>query len=355
MNNNKMIYRAVVLLFFSFVLLIAGCNGSQNSESLTISGQTMGTTYTVVVLDDGNLLESEALRVEIETVLNDVNARMSNWDENSEISRFNTRTDTTPVKISRELARVMAAANEVHSKSAGKFDVTLGPLIELWGFGPRKPDDPLPPANAIAAMRERVGQAELIRLDLPDAMMAKLRSDVSIDLSAIAKGYGIDAIVSKLMELGYKNHLVEIGGDLRATGINTRSVPWRVGIENPQTGAREIKRIVALNDQSLATSGDYRNYVEVDGVRYSHIIDPSTGRPITHRTTSVSVVARDAMTADAWATALLVLGEEKGLETADTYGIAAYFISRTVVESGSGFVIRTSSKFDQIFAVQQDR
>ncbi|MEM7214502.1 MAG: FAD:protein FMN transferase [Pseudomonadota bacterium] len=306
----------------------------------------MGTTYNIVVVDESAQLDSAKLQSEIETVLAKVNSQMSNWDPESEISRFNAIAETMPVQLSVELATVMAKAQEVHEKSDGMFDITTGPLIELWGFGPRDPEDAVPSQYEIERAMERVGQTSKLRLDFGAGSITKNHTDIEVNLSAIAKGYGIDAVASRLSELGFQNHLVEIGGDLRATGKNSRSEPWRVGIEKPQADSRAVKRVVVLSDMGMATSGDYRNFVEFGGVRYSHIIDPSTGYPITHRTTSVSVVAEDAMTADAWATALLVLGNRKGLEIANEHRIAAYFISRGFVVSETEFVIEKSEAFE---------
>ncbi|MEM9331941.1 MAG: FAD:protein FMN transferase [Pseudomonadota bacterium] len=308
----------------------------------------MGTTYNITVITENSEIDNKKLASTVELVLADVNAKMSNWVSSSEISKLNKLRTTDPIPISRELAYVMAQANEVHEKSGGKFDVTLGPLIELWGFGTRKPEDPIPSQAEITNALALVGQTKNLKLDKKTFTISKSRPEISTNLSAIAKGYGIDAVADRLIEIGFEDYLVEIGGDLRAAGKNQFGKPWRIGIEKPEIGSRQIKQIVALNDSGMATSGDYNNFTEVDGKRYSHIIDPSSGRPINHRTTSVTVVSSNATKADAWATALLVLGNEKGLKIADRNGIAAYFISHASDTQKGQYVINTSKAIESI-------
>ncbi|MEM7290600.1 MAG: FAD:protein FMN transferase [Pseudomonadota bacterium] len=340
--------KSVAFVCLFACLQLAGCDWFAKPDAVTLSGQTMGTTYTVVVAGLESEPDVERLRGEIEATLADVNSKMSNWDASSEISRFNASAEIAPMKISADLATVMEAAVEVNRKSNGKFDVTLAPLIELWGFGPHKPDDPIPSDETISDALGRVGQERLLFLDTRGSLLEKARGDVEINLSALAKGFGIDMMAERLLALGFENHLVDIGGDLRSTGKNERGEAWRIGIERPEAGARNIKRIVSLDNMSMATSGDYRNFIEKDGVRYSHIIDPSTGRPISHWTTSVSVIADDAMMADAWATALLVLGSKDGVRIANDNGIAAYFISRDRDLDGEKYVVTSSEAFEQL-------
>ncbi|MCL4138013.1 UNVERIFIED_CONTAM: hypothetical protein GTU68_064379 [Idotea baltica] len=248
----------------------------------------MGTTYNITAI--GAELDEGALSTAVEESLAAVNASMSNWDPNSEVSVFSATADTAPVPISPEFATVMSAANLVHEKSGGRFDVTLGPLIELWGFGPRKPDDPVPSDGAIAEALTQVGQAKLLVLNAAAGTMAKSDPAVGINLGAIAKGYGVDAVAEVLQGFGSKDYMVEIGGDLVTSGTNDQREPWRIGIEKPEIGAQGVELILPISDLGLATSGDYRNFFEHDGVRLSHILDPVTGRPIIHNTTSVTVV-----------------------------------------------------------------
>ncbi|MCL6284960.1 FAD:protein FMN transferase [Ruegeria sp. 2012CJ41-6] len=329
---------------------LAGCLFDEDPEVLRLSGETMGTTYNITAV--GTDLDGDAMAAAVTDSLASINAKMSNWDPNSEVSVFSASADTQAVAVSPELASVMAAANEVHTQSMGRFDVTLGPLIELWGFGPRKPEDPVPGDDAIAAALAHVGQDRLLALDEDAGTLSKSDAAVGINLGAIAKGYGVDAVAAALAGFGVENYMVEIGGDLVTRGENDKGETWRIGIERPDANVQTVELIVPVSDRGLATSGDYRNFFEQDGVRYSHIIDPTTGHPITHRTTSVTVVANDAMMADAWATALLVLGAEDGLKLADENNLAAFFISQAAQDGVEPYIVQQSSAFAAILAGQ---
>ena len=323
--------------------LVSGCLFDKEPEVVRLSGETMGTTFNITAI--GIDVDEDALGTAVQETLADVNAKMSNWDPNSEVSTFSASTSTEPTEVSAEFAHVIAAANEVHEKSGGTFDVTLGPLIELWGFGPRKPEDPVPSDTDIQAALDSVGQDRLLTLDAENRTIAKSEPGVGINLSAIAKGYGIDAVAATLREAGIENYMVEIGGDLVTKGQNDKGEAWRIGIEKPEAGAQNLQLIVQLDNLGMATSGDYKNYFEQDGVRYSHIIDATTGRPITHRTTSVTVLAENAMMADAWATAMLALGQEKGLQLAEENKLAVYFISRDVTGGDDAYITVHSTAF----------
>lgn len=322
---------------------LTGCLFDKEPEVVRLSGETMGTTFNITAI--GVDLDEAALATAVEETLAQVNAKMSNWDPNSEVSTFSASTSTDPVAVSEEFALVLAAANDVHGKTGGTFDVTLGPLIELWGFGPRKPEDPVPSDEDIETALGGVGQARLLTLDSAAGTLAKSDPAVGINLSAIAKGYGIDAVAGTLRKAGIEDYLVEIGGDLVAKGQNDKGEAWQIGIEKPEAGSQTVQLIVPLNDRGMASSGDYKNFFEQDGVRYSHIIDPVTGRPITHRTTSVTVLAENAMMADAWATAMLALGQEKGLALAEQHKLAVYFISRDVTGGDDAYITVHSSAF----------
>lgn len=327
------------------VLALAGCLFDDDPVVVRLSGETMGTTYNVTAIGDD--LSTEQLDAAVAETLVAVNAKMSNWDPASEVSTFSASAEIAAVAISSELATVMAAANQVHAQSEGRFDVTLGPLIDLWGFGPRKPEDPVPSDDAIAQALSSVGQARLLDLDAQAPTLAKADPAVGINLGAIAKGYGVDAVAETLQGFGIENYMVEIGGDLVTAGTNDKNEPWRIGIEKPETGAQAVQLVVPISDQGLATSGDYRNFFEHDGVRYSHILDPVTGRPITHNTTSVTVIAESAMLADAWATAMLVLGAETGSKVAETHKIAVFFISRDVTSGEEMYITTQSTAFSE--------
>lgn len=325
------------------VLLLTACRFGDDQDVVRLSGVTMGTAYNITAI--GTDLDQSALAAGVEDRLAAVNTSMSNWDPNSEVSRFSASHDTAPMGISGGFAEVMAAAAQVNEQSKGRFDVTLGPLIELWGFGPRKPGDPVPSDAAIARALAHVGQARLLSLDIAAGTLAKSDADVGVNLGAIAKGYGVDAVAATLRAAGVENYMVEIGGDLVTRGTNPEGEAWRIGIETPTPGARSVQLVVPISNRGMATSGDYRNFFEIDGARYSHVLDPTTGRPIIHRTTSVTVAAENAMLADAWATAMLVLGQEDGLKIAEAHNLAVFFISRDASAAQEAYITSQSSAF----------
>lgn len=313
-------------------------------------GSTMGTYYRVQVPDEdraaasGDGLSQErrkALQAAIETELDNVNARMSTWWEDSELSRFNRHRDDSPFALSSATFEVLQAALEVSERTGGAFDVTVGPLVDAWGFGAE--DTPPPTAEAIAELRARVGY-EKLTLDASARTAAKSRPDLRCDLSGIAKGYAVDRVAEKLTSLGVSAAWVEVGGEVRAVGSRAPGKPWRLGIERPQLAPGAIQRIVPMTGMAVATSGDYRNYREIGGERFSHLIDPRTGWPIRHRLASVSVFHPRCMIADALATALMVLGEDEGYELAEREGLPVFFLVRSA-DAGGGFVERGTPAF----------
>ncbi len=336
--------RALSLLV---VLCLAACLPADDRDVLRLSGQTMGTHYNIIAIGDD--LDAETLVARVETVLESVDSSMSNWNPTSEIAQFSALQDTAPQGISEALAHVMDSAARVHAQSGGMFDVTLGPLIELWGFGARDVEDPLPSEAAIADALRRVGQARLLTLDRDAATLAKALPDVEVNVAAIAKGYGIDALAEALRDQGIEDFMVEIGGDLVTSGHNGEGQPWRIGIETPEPGSQSsVQRVISVSGLGMASSGDYRNFFERNGRRYSHLLDPTTGRPVTHATTSATVLADNAMMADAWATAMLVLGHERGMAVAERHGVAVFFISRDRQADAQSYILEESSAFSAL-------
>jgi thiamine biosynthesis lipoprotein len=296
---------------------------------VSFSGTTMGTTFDVKVASEQ--LGPDAQRevsAAIAATLDAVNAAMSTWDPSSELSRLNASDRVgEPFPVSAHTLEVLSAAAEIGRISGGAFDVTVGPLMDAWGFGSDSYQLRRPAPEELAALRAHVGQA-LLTLDQEAGTVSKGHRDVTIDVSAIAKGHGVDRIAEALEALGYRSYLVEIGGELRAAGRKLDGTPWRVAIERPESDARAIHQIVTLEDRALATSGDYRNFYLDGDERFSHAMDPRTGAPVRHRLASVSVLHPSAMYADAWATALNVLGPEAGYALAVRQGLPAYFIER---------------------------
>ena len=286
----------------------------------------MGTTYTVKVRPVPTSIELDELHANIEHILAEVNSTMSTYDPGSELSRLNRNPSTDWVDISDGLLVVLQAALVTSELTGGVFDVTVGPLVNLWGFGPDMKEDDVPSDAAIADAMVRTGYRRIHLRDSPPAVK-KERSDIYIDLSAIAKGYAVDRVADYLGSLGIANYLVEIGGELRGKGLNPEDKPWSIAIEKPVPGERTVERVIHITDQGMATSGNYRNFFEKDGRRYAHIIDPRTGKPIAHELASVSVVSDSCMNADAMATALLALGPEAGFALAEQQGLAVFFIT----------------------------
>lgn len=297
------------------------------ANELVFTGRTMGTAFTVkIVVPQGRDFDEDEVSAAIRGTVDDVDSRMSTYRDDSELSRFND-SGSDPVEISPALAEVLTEAARVSELSGGAFDITVGPLVDVWGFGPEQVTGP-PDEATIERLLEDHGYTHL-ELDAGDLTVRKDNPRLRCDLSAIAKGYAVDRVALRLVEYGFDSFMVEIGGEVRAAGRNAAGRSWRIGIERPDAGGGQIWASVALENAAMATSGDYRNYYERDGVRISHTIDPRTGRPITHSLTSVSVIHPSCMTADAMATALNVLGPEEGRELVEREGIAAFFIVRT--------------------------
>lgn len=318
--------RRWLLAFTGLILLCALAACGERYSPLQLSGQSMGTSWHVTVVPGPATPTPAALQQGIEAELEAVNRSMSTYREDSEISRFNATGIDQWFELSPELYTVLSAAMAIGWQSDGAYDVTVGPLVDLWGFGPPGPVAAAPSDDAVTAVLERVGQDQL-RLDGEGRRLLK-RVPVSLDLSSIAKGYGVDRVAQWLGSQGVERYLVEVGGEMRLAGLSARGDPWRIAIERPESGDRAVEQAIRLTDVGVATSGDYRNFFEVEGKRYSHSIDPRRGYPVAHDLVSVTVVHPSSMMADGWATALVVLGYEKAMAVAQEQGLAVYFIRR---------------------------
>lgn len=295
---------------------------------MELQGATMGTLYSVQVADLPSGVERQELKERIDAELDSVDSLMSTYRDDSELSGFNRSRTTDWFPVSPALAAVVQEALRTSRVSDGAFDATVGPLVNLWGFGPDAGTDTRPTDAEIAQTKTRVGYHKLSVLSDPPALK-KAAPTLYLDLSAIAKGYGVDRLAELLDGIGIPDYLIEIGGELRGRGYNGQGLPWRIAVERPDPRKRVVHGILTLRDGAMATSGDYRNFFEQDGEHYSHIIDPKTGRPVTHKLASVTVLAPRAVPADALATAFLVLGPQAGLTLAESLGIPALFILRT--------------------------
>lgn len=317
----------VSALFALALAALAGCSFQDEKKVWEISGGVFGTTYhiSVVMPDDPERLQ--ALADGIEAAMQEVDMTMSTWKPDSELSRFNSLENQNDwVRVSDSLYTVLNKAQEISRLSDGAFDITVGPVVNLWGFGPEARPEEVPPDDLLAERLSQVGFERLMLRESPKSIRA--RGHLYLDLSAIAKGYGVDVVARYLDEQQVTSYLVEIGGEVRVSGKKPNGDSWRLAIEQPVSGKRAVNRIVAMSDGAMATSGDYRNYYESEGRRYSHTINPETGRPIRHNLASVSVIAEDCMTADALATAFTVMGREKAEALATRENIPAYFIVR---------------------------
>lgn len=325
-----------LLLVATLLALLAGCRES-GPEEHRFQGPIFGTGYHVTVFADLSESEYQALDAGILAELERVDELMSTYRDDSELSRFNRAPVGVPFFLSPATAEVVNEALRIARLSDGAFDVTVGPAVNLWGFGPEGRPEQVPDAATLAAALARV---DVHALRLEDGRLTKTKP-VYVDLSGIAKGYATDRVADHLAAQGTENYLIEVGGEIRTHGEKPSGAPWRIAVEKPVSSERSVQRIVDLGDAAVATSGDYRNYFEAGGVRYSHTIDPRTGKPITNRVASVTVISQRSATADALATAFTVMGADAGLKLAERENIAVYFI----VRSDEGFEIRMSPAF----------
>lgn len=308
----------------------------------------MGGTFSVKVVTDQDELDrtgvgdvDRALRA----TLDRIDRLVSTWDPDSELSRFNRSTSLQPFPVSLETFETLRWSVDVGALTGGALDVTIGPLVDAWGFGPGGPRNVLPTSEEIARLREAIGPGR-IELNPASLTVRKIRPDVRCDLSSVVPGYAADRLWMELADRGFTDFLVDVGGEVRTRGRNETGVPWQVAIERPEPQGHAVQRLVAISDLAITTAGDYRKYREVDGQRVAHILDPRTGRPLTHRLASVTVIDTLAVRADAFDTALMVLGPDEGMALATRLDLAALFIERT----GNGFSERATPRFEEIAA-----
>ncbi|MGM3173072.1 FAD:protein FMN transferase ApbE [Dickeya lacustris] len=317
---------------FAFIGLLSACKPATTevSRPLTVfEGKTMGTFYSVKI--SGELpVQSAQLQHDIDAVLEQANNDISTYRSESVLSRFNRYSGSEPQPIPSGMADIILAAQRIGRATGGAMDITVGPLVNLWGFGPQKQPVTIPTQAQIDEARRKVGlehlrlisthQGEWLQKDLPD---------LYVDLSTLGEGYGADVLAQLMTRNGISHYLVSVGGAISSRGVNGQGQPWRVAIQKPTDKENAIQAAVDLQGYGISTSGSYRNYFEQDGKRYSHVIDPATGRPITHQLVSATVIARTALEADGWDTGLMVLGPEKALELAKQQGLAVYLITKT--------------------------
>ena len=316
-----------------FILLLGCISCSNQPSQIELSGFTMGTTYNIKIIPEkDSILSTKLIKQNIDSVLISVNYQMSTYLFDSEITQFNNHESTTSFTVSNDFSLVVERALHWSKLTDGAFDITIVPLLYLWGFGPGQASelgDIFPEEHAVQKRRTHVGYE---KLTTNKYYLQKKDPFIKIDLNAIAKGFGVDAVYSFLESIGMNNIMVEIGGEVRTKGENRKNEPWMIAVETPDlesAGSKTISWALPLESKAMATSGDYRNYYEIDGIRYSHEIDPRTGYPAQTGVASATVVATNCMDADALATALIIMGAESGLQFIEKLdGVEAFLILR---------------------------
>jgi thiamine biosynthesis lipoprotein len=306
----------------------------------------MGGTYSVKIITPKNELETPGLHDvdrALRSTLDRIEGLMSTWDRDSELSRFNRSTSLQPFPVSSETVDVFKWSMDVGILTGGALDVTIGPLVDAWGFGPSGPRNAAPTNEEIARLREAIGP-DRIELNPAALTVRKTRPDVRCDLSSVVPGYAADRLSTELSNRGFTDFLVDVGGEVRTRGRNETGAAWQVAIERPEPQSDAIQRLVPISNLAITTAGDYRKYREVDGQRVTHILDPRTGRPVVHRLASVTVIDELAVRADAFDTALMVLGADEGMALARKLDLAVLFVERT----NEGFSERMSPRFEKI-------
>ena len=321
----------MALRFLLLLLPVLAACGEQRLPQMELAGTALGTTFRVAIVEPAATLDAAGLEAEILATLDRIDQLASTWRSDSELSAFNQAQTTDWVDVTAGFCTALADALSISRLTGGAFDVTVGPLVNLWGFGPDGATTETPPDDAIAAALANVG-FDKVGTDCSNGRVRKDPAAVYVDLSGWAKGHAVDALAILLDANGADNYLVEIGGEIRVSGHNSEQRKWAVAIEAPSTSRRAQQAVIRVSDTSVATSGDYRNYFEHDGNSYSHTIDPRTGRPVTHELAAVTVVHPENAFADAMATGLLVLGPEAGPALAEDLGVAAYFLVRRPTE-----------------------
>jgi thiamine biosynthesis lipoprotein len=319
MNSRARLPAALATAFF----LVACQPSGQETE---LSGTAQGTTYHIKMVLDGLDVKPEELRKGVEDTFADIDVKLSNYRQDSEISRLNREKSTEWLPVSKEIAEIVAISKTVHAQSGGCLDLTIKPLFDLWGFS--RHETKVPAQADIDRVLVHVGMDKVL-LDEAGLRIRKTDPDIGIDLSAVAQGYSVGAIARLLEANGIQNYMAEIGGEMKVKGRKANGEEWRIAIEKPTPFSREVQKIIAIhqvNGEAVMTSGTYRNFFEEGGKTYSHILNPKTGKPVDHNLLSVTVLHDDPTWADAWDTALLCQGEEEGMKTADANQLRALFI-----------------------------
>lgn len=325
-----MFKRRLLLTLKSTLLLalftLAACSNQQDQQPVRLQGQIFGSFWLATLPDTWTAEQIKLLEAGIEGELQKVDLSMSTYKPESELNQLNEAPLGEWFTVSDELFEVLNLSQAVAATSQGAFDVTLGGLVNLWSFGPEARPETIPEAELLNERLSVIGY-QYLELDKEQTAARRLRNSY-IDLSGVAKGYAVDKVAEWLEQQGVENYLVNIGGEIIVGGERSEGKPWRIGVEVPDAKLQTIHHVVPLTNESVATSGDYRNYYEVDGRRMSHTLDPKTGWPVNHQLTSVTVIHPSNAVADAWATAFMVLGTEASLNLANQENIKVLLISK---------------------------
>ena len=323
-------------------VLLAGC-GEKIEE---FGGPTMGSHYSLKYVAGEGTPEPAALKAEVEGLLAEVDQQMSTWRADSDLSEFNRLPAGSCRAMPAPVLELVRFGERLSADSDGAFDLTLEPLLDLWGFGPQSRGQQVPDAAAIADVLQRIG---LQHVRIEGEQLCK-DIDLQLEFNSIAAGYAVDQVSAYLRSQGIHNYLVEITGELQARGHKPDGSSWRIGVEAPREDRQVAQQVLNIDGWSVSTSGDYRNYYEENGVRLSHTLDPRTGHPVSHALAAVTVLHESALQADGLSTLLMVLGPEQGLAYAEKEQLAALFVSRVKGE----FVSQASSVFTQRFATEEN-
>ena len=322
----------------TLIVVLSACGNGDSMESF--GGPTMGSTYSIKYVRRAGLPAAADVRVEVEKILADIDRQLSTYRSDSDIERFNDLPANRCQKMPASILKLIRVGEQLSEQSEGSYDLTVEPLLNLWGFGPQGREEKVPAEQALAQARQRVGYQHL---RIEGDQLCK-DAAVEVDFNSIAAGYAVDTIAARLETLGIHDYLAEATGELKAAGKKLDGSPWRIALEEPRDDQQVAERIVAVDGFGLSTSGDYRNYFEQGGRRYSHTFDARTGAPVSNTLASVTVIHPSALMADGLSTLLLILGPERGWDYAEKHDIGAFF----VIRADTGFVTRTSHAFERV-------
>jgi thiamine biosynthesis lipoprotein len=323
------------------VMLVGVLSGCGSGDSLErFDGPTMGSRYSIQYVRHSSTPGPKAVQAEVESILAEVDRQFSTYRSDSDIERFNDLPANRCQKMPTPILKLIRVAQLLSEQSEGSYDLTVEPLLNLWGFGPQAREEKVPTAQSLAEVRQRVGYQHL-RIDRDQLCKD---AAVEVDFNSIAAGYAVDTIAEKLEAMGIRSYLVEVTGELKAAGKKHDGSPWRIALEEPRDDRQVAERVIVVDGYGVSTSGDYRNYFEQDGRRYSHTFDARTGAPVSHTLASVTVINPSALMADGLSTLLLILGPERGWDYAEKHDIGAFF----VIRADTGFVTRTNQAFERL-------